>query len=375
MQVREKLARIRLEPHEKAAPEPPARPGRAVWMAIGAVGLLVVVAAFLLLGGRSQEAEEATAASEPAVAAAEVPAGTAAGPRTLAAGGFVEARRTALVWPGRDGIVAEVYVSRGQEVREGDLLLELDARTAAAAVEMARADLAEARARLLRLEQGAREEELAAARAELAEAEARRADAQADLERLTALAEGEMVSDAEVERARFEAQATAARVEILRSREALLRVGTHPAEIAAAEAEVERRAASLRQAEVNLDLTRVRAPFDGTVIAIQLEPGEVVSLFDVGSGIEIADRSELWVRVDVPEDRVEGLALGDPAVVFAQAAGSQPLAARVVEIAPKAERRSNTVEVAVAIADPPPVLRPDMSARVNITASGGDHER
>jgi multidrug efflux pump subunit AcrA (membrane-fusion protein) len=43
----------------------------------------------------------------------------------------------------------------------------------------------------------------------------------------------------------------------------------------------------------------------------------------------------------------------------------------VVEIAPKADRQSNTVEVAVAIIDPPPILRPDMSARVNITTSGG----
>ncbi|MGB5881309.1 MAG: efflux RND transporter periplasmic adaptor subunit, partial [Thermoanaerobaculia bacterium] len=74
---------------------------------------------------------------------------------------------------------------------------------------------------------------------------------------------------------------------------------------------------------------------------------------------------------DVPEDRLEGLELGDHAEVYAQAIGADPLAARVVEIAPKADRQSNTVEVAVAIIDPPPILRPDMSARVNITTSGG----
>jgi multidrug resistance efflux pump len=371
MQVREKLSKIRLEPHEKAPRGPGQRLPRGAWLAIGgAIALLLLIGAFLVLGGPNEDSTE-VASTAPAASATDVAPAAFSGPRTLAAGGYVEARRTALVWPGRDGIVAEVHVVRGQRVKEGDLLLELDARTAAAVVEMARAEVAAAGARLLRLEQGARGEELAAARAELEEAAAQHADARADLERLLPLGEGELVSAAEVERAGHKAEAAAARVATLRSREELLQVGTHPAELAAAEAEVERQAAALRQAEVNLDLTRVRAPFDGTVITIQLEPGEVVSLFDVGSGIEIADQSALWVRVDVPEDRIAGLALGDPAEVFAQAAGSQALAARVVEIAPKADRQSNTVEVAVAIADPPPVLRPDMSARVNIVPSGG----
>lgn len=373
MQVREKLSKIRLEPHEKVprgfSPQLP----RGAWLAIGgAITLALLIGAFLLLSGPSEQAAEVSPSPKASSPPSGPEPGVSSGPRTLAAGGYVEARRTALVWPGRDGIVAEVHVVRGQRVKAGDLLLELDARTAAAAVEMARAGLAEARARLLRLEQGARSEELAAARAELEEAEAQHSEGQADLARLIPLGEGEMISEAEVERARYKVAAAAARVATLRSREALLRVGTHPADLAAAESAVEREAASLRQAEVNLDLTRVRAPFDGTVIAIQLEPGEVVSLFDVGSGIEIADQSELWVRVDVPEDRIAGLALGDPAEVFAQAAGLKPLTARVVEIAPKADRKSNTVEVAVAIAEPPPVLRPDMSARVNITISGGN---
>lgn len=371
MDTKEKLSKIRLAPHEKRSPGSGFRLSRRTRLALAAsAALLLAMVIVLAISGSKEEVPTPSPPAGDSEAGAAPAFEPAAGERTLAAGGYVEARRTALVWPGRDGIVAQLHVTRGQEVKKGDLLLELDARTATAAVAMASAELDESRARLRRLREGARAEELAAARAELEEAEAQYADAQAELARLAALGASELVPKAEVEAARYRADAAAARVETLRSNEKLLQVGTHPAEIAAAEAEVSRKEAALQQAEVDLDLTKLRAPFDGRIIAIELEPGEVVSLFDVGSGIEVADESELWVRVDVPEDRLQGLRLGDPAEVFAQASGVGPLTARVVEIAPKADRQSNTVEVAVAIHDPPPILRPDMSARVNITIGG-----
>ncbi len=373
MDTKEKLSKIRLEPHEKTTANSGFQLTRRTLLALGVAVVLIVAIVFLLVvSGRDEEvaATSPTTAGTDSTADGSTTSSTGSS-RTLAAGGYVEARRTALVWPGRDGIVARLHVIRGQQVEEGDLLLELDSRTAVAAVAMASAELDQVRARLRRLREGARVEELAAAGSELEEAAAQYADAKAELERLLSLGESELVPAADVEAARYRAAAAAARVETLRSNEQLLQVGTHPAEIAAGEADVARKEAALEQAEVNLDLTKLRAPFDGRVIAIELEPGEVVSLFDVGSGIEIADESELWVRVDVPEDRLEGLELGDSAEVFAQAIGPAPLSARVVEIAPKADRQSNTVEVAVAIIDPPPILRPDMSARVNITTSGG----
>jgi multidrug efflux pump subunit AcrA (membrane-fusion protein) len=353
MDTKEKLSKIRLEPHEKTTANSGFQLTRRTLLALGVAAVLIVAIVFLLVvSGRDEEvaATSPTTAGTDSTADGSTTSSTGSS-RTLAAGGYVEARRTALVWPGRDGIVARLHVIR--------------------AVAMASAELDQVRARLRRLREGARVEELAAAGSELEEAAAQYADAKAELERLLSLGESELVPAADVEAARYRAAAAAARVETLRSNEQLLQVGTHPAEIAAGEADVARKEAALEQAEVNLDLTKLRAPFDGRVIAIELEPGEVVSLFDVGSGIEIADESELWVRVDVPEDRLEGLELGDSAEVFAQAIGPAPLSARVVEIAPKADRQSNTVEVAVAIIDPPPILRPDMSARVNITTSGG----
>jgi multidrug efflux pump subunit AcrA (membrane-fusion protein) len=64
--------------------------------------------------------------------------------------------------------------------------------------------------------------------------------------------------------------------------------------------------------------------------------------------------------------------MGAPAEVTVDALGPDPLEARVVEISPVADRQSNTVEVAVRVLAPPPLLRPDMSARVTIHAKGDE---
>ena len=61
--------------------------------------------------------------------------------------------------------------------------------------------------------------------------------------------------------------------------------------------------------------------------------GEVVSLFGVQSGvgaIEIADVSEIWVRIDVPEDRIGSVALGAPAEVAFGSGGRRASAGRRV---------------------------------------------
>ena len=185
-------------------------------------------------------------------------------------------------------------------------------------------------------------------RADVDEARANLADAQRAQERLEVLRQTAAVTEDEVDRGRFKVQSLMARVGALQARQ--------------------------RLAEGQLQLSFLRAPFDGVIVRVDLEPGEVVSLFGVQSGvgaIEIADVSEIWVRIDVPEDRIGSVALGAPAEVAVDALGPEPLAAEVVEIAPVADRQSNTVKVAVRVLHPPPLLRPDMSARVTIQPKRG----
>jgi RND family efflux transporter MFP subunit len=140
--------------------------------------------------------------------------------------------------------------------------------------------------------------------------------------------------------------------------------------VAAAAAQLDRARAQLDRARAQLELTRLRAPFDGAILALDIEPGEVVSVQSPRDVMTLADLSELWVRVDVPEGRISRVAPGAPAEVVVDALGPDRLPAEVVEIAPIADRQSNTVSVAVRLTAPPALIRPNMSARVFLGAGG-----
>lgn len=291
--------------------------------------------------------------------------------KEVAAGGYVEAKCSAVLLPGRDGVIAAVHVTLGQRVKKGDLLLELDTRRASAEVAMAMAELAQAKARLDVVRSGARKEELAEVRAELEAAKVDWQRQKRELERLEKLAPSGAVAIVKVEQASFNTQNALARVKSIQAREQLLQKGSRKEEIQAAQAEVERAQAALRLSKACLDLSYLRAPFDGVVVRIDLEPGEVVSLMSgqgARSGIEIADIAELRVKVDIPERRIGLVSMGATAEVVVDALEEIRLQGVVVDIAPTAKRQSNTVEVAVRIVNPPPLLRPNMSARVAIKA-------
>ena len=364
------LSRLRLQPHEKRAK------GSGWLLALVAAGLvllvLVVVGVALFASHASDNGDSesvAGARNQPAPPRSQPSSGASSSNAAVLAGGYVEARRTAKLMPGRDGVIVRVLVTLGQQVSLGDILLELDGEAIGAEREMAAAELELARFRLQGVRAGSRVEEVQAARSEGDAAEADWQDAREELQRLESLAPLGAATAAQVERARHRATASEARVAASRARERLLKRGSRRTDVSAAEASVERATAALRRAEAMLELCRLRAPFDGTVVGIDVEPGEAISLQGGRPVIELADLSEIWVRVDVPETRIARVQLGARAEVVIDALGEERLEATVVEIAPVADRQSNTVSVAVRLDAPPQQLRPNMSARVSIAAA------
>lgn len=359
------LSRIRLASHEKELPRPPRR---RIGLVAGLVGMIAVVVVLILLfrsGPDDAPAEEAVPAAAEPPAADRTPLSAS----TVSAGGYIEARRTAILNPGRTGVIEALHVEPGQVVQAGAVLLVIEAGSERAAVAAAEAALARSRARLQLILEGPRAEQIESAGADVRAAEADLESARRHLQRVEELAASGSVAPADLEEARFRERASAEKLAALRAQENLLRAGSREAEIAESRAEVRQAEATLAQARATFDLATMRAPFDGVVVRVDLEVGETVSLFgglNRQDGIVLADVSELWVRVDVPEARIGGIRLGGRAEVVVDAIPGSRLEAEVVEIAPVADRQSNTIEVAVRILDPPALLRPDMSARVSI---------
>lgn len=361
------LGRLRLEPEHKKLSS-----GSHLWP--------IVLAIVLVVGGALLHSSQARdRGGVPKSAALEAPSLPSALPqadsRIVVAGGFLEARREAVLSPGRAGVVAAVHVKPGQLVASGDLLLELVAEDAAADFAIAAAELRMAKARQRLVSAGSRGEELNRARARSSFAQAVLEERQIELERVRRLVEQQVETVAVLDRLARQEKAARAQLDEALAEERLLLAGRREEERALAATEVERAGAALQRAEAVLNLSRLRAPFDATVVNVSLTPGEVVSMIQSPyseTGIEVADVSELWARLDVPENRIGSVSLGASALVFVDSEEFAELAAEVIEIAPVADRQSNTVSVAVRLFDPPELLRPNMRVRVTINPSAED---
>ena len=273
---------------------------------------------------------------------------------------FVEGR-VASVAPRVAAAVKAVHVTDNQQVKAGDVLVELDDRDYVVRVKLARADVAAAQATLhgartqsavkevavasdLSVAQGGIAQANAAsgsshagidqANADVQAAEVRANHAHSELERATQLlgsgaytqlefdsrravdaeaAAGLAQAKARLVSARANAQNSMGAIESARGK--LLAARTGPEQVEAAKAQVElaearlaQTEAALEQAELNLSYTKILAPVDGVVSRRNVEVGQLVSperpLF------ALVPQADVWVVANYKEDQLADMREG-----------------------------------------------------------------
>jgi RND family efflux transporter MFP subunit len=148
----------------------------------------------------------------------------------------------------------------------------------------------------------------------------------------------------------------------------------------AAEAQVKAAKAKVAQAQVQVALAKLElnrmtivAPIDGRVFRLVAYPGASVGNGgspDSGDGSTIVtmyDPKSLQVRVDVRFEDVPKVRLNQTVTIDNPALKS-PVTGTVLFISSQADIQKNTLQVKVAIADPPPVFKPDMLVDVTFLA-------
>lgn len=247
------------------------------------------------------------------------------------------------------GWIARIAVGEGEAVSHGQLLAQLEDDAQRHAVELARADLAEASAQLLKLERGATPEELRQAQADYDGAAARGRFARESAARLARLRADGTVSENEADRVATEAAAQTAAAERAQARLQELTRGARAEDRAAARAREAEARARLALAETNLARRLVTAPRAGTVLLSRYHPGE---FYDPGAGplVVLGDMTRLQVRLEVDEIDAPGVRAGAACALYSD--GGQPLAqGTVVRVAPKMGRRGLPLESPTARAD------------------------
>ncbi len=328
-------------------PPPPRRPVGGRLVAAG-LALAVALAAWLLW----QRLQPALPVEVMAVAAAtEAVTGTAAGVVARASGWIHPDPHAITVSAQRAGSLDRILVVAGEAVAAGTVLAELD--PADARLGLRRADAAVAAA----------EAGVAVAVATTAAAAARLAQAVDRCDRLR----GAMGT------ASAEALAQAAHeVEVRRAELVVDRRGEDEATVRRAALSVEREAA-----ELDLARCTIRAPQAGIVLRLHAQPGQRLGLDDAGTArlAELFDPGRQQVRADVALGEAGAVHAGQAAEITCDLLPGLSLAGRVTGSAGSADAARNTLQVHIALSDPPASLRPDMLVRVRIlgepTASPG----
>jgi RND family efflux transporter MFP subunit len=313
------LSKLRIERggHDVPAARRKRRIGR--WIAVAAVIVVLGVAAY---------------APRPAV---QVEVGTAAQTypsqayAVLNATGYVVAQRKAAVASKATGRLEWLGVREGSTVKGGEVIARLENRDVTAQMEQAAANIKVAEANL---QQG---------EAELKEAE--RA-----LKRSDELVQRKFVSPA------------AHDIAVSRHARAVAAIAGQRAAIASARA-------SYRAAQVAVEQTLIRAPFDGVVLTKNANVGDVITPFSSALGsqaavVTMADMSTLEVEADVSEANISKVRVSQPAEIQLDALADARFRGQVHRLVPTVDRSKATVTVKIRFVDSDPRILPEMSAKV-----------
>jgi HlyD family secretion protein len=262
--------------------------------------------------------------------------------------GRIESTRTATL---RTDLVAEVRhvrVREGDRVTAGDVLIELADEEAALRLEQRRADLGQAEAIMRSLKA-----ELGMLESSYQQVKSMHAVAAARLARHAELRERGLISQSLLD----DVQAQADEAEIQRKNHEH-RLADMPHRLAAQAAEADRARALFGYAELEVAKTRVRAPFDGPILAVHVASGDRSGL---GTPlIEMAAADSYEVRLQLPDaysHRVQALLdQGAPVTARVAGLGSLPLIRLASRVTPGQSGIDAFFALAPAPGNGPPAL-------------------
>lgn len=212
------------------------------------------------------------------------------------------------------GVVSKVLVHIDQKVQEGDLLFQLDSRNARAELAVRQAAHIAAQAQLDKLTQQPRPEEIPPLEAQVQANLAALATAKDVLDRDRKLAATKSITEQEVFASIESVENAQAQLELSRANLNLLKAGAWEPDKVIARTAVEQAKAQVAQAQTTLEILDVRAPASGTVLQINIRPGEFVSTSALQSLMTMGNLQPYHVRVSIDEEDIPRLKLDAPAI-------------------------------------------------------------
>lgn len=226
----------------------------------------------------------------------------------------------------REGVMAKILVDVGTRVHKGQLLALLDDRQLTAERDAAAADLH-------------------ASNANLKNWEAESKVLGSDLKRDEQLWAAQLITQQQLEHSKFKAEAANFQKE--RDQQNLNFY-----------------TAKLRSAEMELDKTRITAPFDGVVARRYVRAGQKITLND--RLFWVTATSPLNVRFTLPQELVSKIHVGETVTVLPAGVPGKQHTAKLFMVSPVVDPASGTFEVQAQVLGDPGELRPGMTVNVRV---------
>ena len=198
--------------------------------------------------------------------------------------------------PATSGLIREVMVKVGDKISKGDVLFAMDDRDALSQVKVQQA-------------------QVAVLEAQVATAQTIVADRKDQLDRSIRLREKNVSSEDEAKRNLFAWQAA-------------------DRQLQSTLADLDLARARLADVRMRLDLLTIRAPRDGTILQVNIRPGEYTMVNSSETAILLGDISQLQLRVDVDESDAPSIREGCTGIAFLKGSREKSVPLEFVRIEP-----------------------------------------
>lgn len=249
----------------------------------------------------------------------------------LTASGYVVAQRRSSLAAKVTAQLVWLGVEEGSKVKKGQIVARLESQDVEAARDQAAANLK-------------------TAKSNLEQAQAELTDADLNLKRSK-----ELVTKGYIAQADYDT--------------ALARFRKAEAAVASGQSAIKASQAALVSAEVAVEFTLIRAPFDAVVLTKNADVGDIVTPLGAAANaksavVTVADLNSLQVEVDVSESNLGKIKLGQPCEIQLDSLPDVRFPGEVHMVVPTADRTKATVTVKVRFLQKDPRILPEMSAKV-----------